>query len=81
MLSTGSVRYITVLATLDYIKGLTPHEQDSGACIQMQIRSNLGPDTPPHAVLIFISVSGTKLQAIKILLVDEHIRNLINLRK
>jgi len=42
----------------------------------------LGPDTLTHAVLKFvIIVSGTKLQAIKILLVDEHIRNLINLRK
>lgn len=81
MLPTCSVRYNCSAHTRVH-QGFTPHEKDAGACLQMQIRYNLGPDTPTHAVLKFvIIVSGTKLQAIKILLVDEHIRNLINLRK
>ena len=63
-------------------QGFTPHEKDAGACLQMQIQCNLEPDTPTHAVLKFvIIVSDTKLQVIKILLVDEHIRDLINLIK
>ena len=81
MLPTSSVRYNCFAHTLLH-QGFTPHEKDAGACLQMQIRCNLGPDTPTHAVLKFvIIVSATKLQAIKILLVDEHIRNLINLGK
>jgi len=81
MLSTCSVRYNCFSHTLVH-QGFTPHENDAGACLQMQKRCDLEPDTPTHAVLKFvIIVSDTKLQAIKILLVDEHIRNLINLRK
>jgi hypothetical protein len=64
MLSTCSARY-NCSAHTRVRQGFTPHEKDAGACLQMQIRCNLGPDTPTHAVLKFVViVSGTKLEAI-----------------